>query len=86
MALENAPKESHNSQIRKRSILIRGHSTSVSLEQAFWGQVKLIAVRRKMSLNALVTEVDESRKTNLSSALRLLVLDELLSKSLEQGD
>ena len=77
MAQENAL---DGAEIKKRSVLIRGHSTSVSLEQAFWVQVKSIADRRRLSLNALVSEVDEQRQGNLSSALRLLVLDELLQQ------
>lgn len=62
--------------IVKRSVLIAGHRTSVSLEEPFWDALKAIAVERGLSINALVAAVDESRaRQNLSSALRLLVLD-----------
>jgi len=62
--------------MKKRSILIAGHATSVSLEEEFWVDLKAIALRRKLSLNRLVAEVDSRRSGNLSSALRLLVLAE----------
>ncbi len=61
--------------IVKRSVLIAGHRTSVSLEEPFWQALREIAALRGSSLNALVAAVDEARKdANLSSALRLLVL------------
>ncbi|GER06823.1 hypothetical protein GCM10007972_11870 [Iodidimonas muriae] len=61
----------------KRSVLIRGHRTSISLEPAFWDEITRIAHHRGLSINALVTAIDEQRETNLSSALRLLVLENL---------
>lgn len=61
--------------IRKRSVLVAGHHTSVSLESAFWSALKDIARARGTSVNALVTEIDKSRDGNLSSALRVFVLD-----------
>ncbi len=64
-------------QIRKRSILIAGHSTSVSLEDAFWAELKTIARARGQSLNQLAEEIDAARTGNLSSALRVFVLAEL---------
>ena len=64
------------SPVVKRSIIIGGHKTSVSLEDAFWSGLKEIAARRLTTLSALVGEIDrERRHTNLSSALRLFVLD-----------
>ena len=60
--------------IQKRSIVIAGHATSVSLEQAFWDYLSDLAGKEGKSLNALVTEIDQSRSTSLSSALRLFVL------------
>src|SRR6266571_353860 len=60
----------------KRSIVVAGHKTSVSLEDAFWSGLKEIAARRVTTLSELVSEVDNQRQhTNLSSALRLFVLD-----------
>ena len=61
--------------IRKRSVVIAGHSTSLTLEEAFWEDLREIARRRGLSLNALVGSIDAGREGNLSSALRLFVLD-----------
>jgi predicted DNA-binding ribbon-helix-helix protein len=63
--------------IRKRSLIIAGHRTSVSLEEPFWEELSLIAAAKGKSISALVGEIDRSRKGNLSSAIRLLVLEEL---------
>ncbi len=60
--------------IQKRSVIISGHRTSVSLEPEFWGALKEIAQHRGMSINELVTEIDGQRRGNLSSALRVYVL------------
>ncbi|MBI3453848.1 MAG: ribbon-helix-helix domain-containing protein [Rhodospirillales bacterium] len=60
--------------ILKRSVIIAGHRTSVSLEPEFWTALKDIARRRSLSINDLVTEVDKGRRGNLSSALRVFVL------------
>ena len=62
--------------IAKRSVIINGHKTSVSLEDAFWSEVKAIAAERNLSLSELVSLVDHERGEvgNLSSALRLFVL------------
>ncbi|MBO3760793.1 ribbon-helix-helix domain-containing protein [Ciceribacter sp. L1K22] len=65
--------------IRKHSVSLHGHRTSLSLEEPFWQELKAIASDRGLSLAALVAEIDETREasTNLSSALRLHVLDVL---------
>lgn len=63
--------------IRKRSVVIAGHATSISLEAEFWDALKIIAEDRGLSLNALVAAIDSERSGNLSSALRLLVLKDL---------
>ena len=65
------------SRLRKRSVLVAGHRTSVSLEDAFWEVLKELADRRGMSINQLVAEVDERRSGNLSSALRVYALREI---------
>jgi len=69
----------HSPFMRKRSITIGGHRTSISLEDAFWTELATIAQARKLSLSALVAEIDERRGSpgNLSSTLRLHVLDHL---------
>lgn len=64
------------SQVVKRSIVIAGHKTSVSLEDAFWTGLKDIAGSRQMTLSDIVASIDSSRRHgNLSSAIRLFVLD-----------
>ncbi len=60
--------------IRKRSVLVSGHATSVSLEDAFWRQLKIIARARGLSINGLIGEIDRRRRGNLSSAIRVFVL------------
>lgn len=60
----------------KRSIAVSGHKTSVTLEEAFWNGLKEIASDRNLTLSELVTAIDAQRlNANLSSALRLFVLD-----------
>jgi predicted DNA-binding ribbon-helix-helix protein len=60
----------------KRSIVVGGHKTSVSLEEAFWQGLKEIAGKRHVTLSALVGRIDEERQQgNLSSVLRLFVLE-----------
>ena len=67
--------------IVKRSIVIDGHKTSVSLEDLFWADLKKIAHDQRASLGDLVAEIDRRRKHgNLSSAIRLFVLDHSLSQ------
>ena len=64
------------SPVIKRSIVIAGHKTSVSLEDAFWKGLKEIADDRDVTLSDLVSSIDTDRQHgNLSSAIRLFVLD-----------
>ena len=64
------------SRVVKRSVTIAGHKTSVSLEDAFWNALKEIAATRKIPLPDLVSTINKERKHgNLSSAIRLFVLD-----------
>ena len=68
-----------NGAIRKRSVTIDGHATSVSLEETFWQALAGLAADRKISINALVSEIDRTRApgaVNLSSAIRVFVLEE----------
>jgi predicted DNA-binding ribbon-helix-helix protein len=65
-----------SSPVVKRSIVIAGHKTSVSLEDAFWQGLKEIANGRSLTLSDLVATIDTDRhRGNLSSAIRLFVLD-----------
>jgi len=59
----------------KRSVRIAGHATSISLETAFWQGLCAIAASRRLSINALIAAIDSTRSGNLSSAIRLFVLD-----------
>jgi predicted DNA-binding ribbon-helix-helix protein len=64
------------SPVVKRSIVVAGHKTSVSLEDAFWKGLKEIAMARKTTLSELVAAIDSERQHgNLSSTIRLVVLD-----------
>jgi predicted DNA-binding ribbon-helix-helix protein len=70
------------SPVIKRSIVIAGHKTSVSLEDAFWKALKDIAILRQGTLSDLVAAIDgERRHGNLSSAIRLFVLDYYQTRS-----
>ena len=57
--------------------MISGHSTSVSIEKPFWDAFKILAQSQEKSVNQLITEIDEARSINLSSAIRLYVLNSL---------
>ncbi|MBQ8105075.1 MULTISPECIES: ribbon-helix-helix domain-containing protein [unclassified Afipia] len=71
------------SPVVKRSIVVAGHKTSVSLEEAFWNGMKEIASVRSLTLSELVGEIDGGRQQgNLSSAIRLFVLDYFRSRAL----
>ena len=70
------------SPVRKHSVSIRGHRTSFSLERPFLDDLRAIAAERGLTLAALIAEVDgsRSREANLSSALRIFVLDQVKRK------
>jgi len=69
------------SSVVKRSIVISGHKTSVSLEDAFWTDLKTIAHAQQVTLSELVTKIDGAREqNNLSSAIRLFVLQHFRSE------
>jgi len=73
------------SPVVKRSIIIAGHKTSVSLEDAFWKGLKEIASHRDTTLSNLVSEIDTDRHHgNLSSAIRLFVLDHYRGQSTDE--
>ena len=63
--------------MKKRSVKISGHITSISLEDEFWAELKKIAAQEKLSMNALIAKIDSTRKGNLSSALRVYVLNKM---------
>lgn len=65
--------------MKKRSITLKGHPTSITLEDEFWRILKKIAFQRNLSIAELVNEIDESRlkkmSGGLSSAIRVYILD-----------
>ena len=67
--------------VEKRSVLVAGHRTSVSLEPEFWEALKGIAARRGASLNQLIAGIDAERTGNLSSAIRIYVLKSVQSQA-----
>ena len=63
------------SRVVKRSIVIAGHKTSVSLEDGFWNALKKIAIARGTTLSNVASSIDAERQYgNLSSAIRLFML------------
>lgn len=68
-------------EVRKRSVMIAGHPTSVTLEAPFWDALKELAAAEGLSVNALIERVDASRTGNLSSALRVHILDAFRKRS-----
>ena len=58
----------------KKSITIKKHRTSLSLEKEFWDALKIIAREKKCSIENLVTNIDTNRKTSLASSIRVYLL------------
>jgi predicted DNA-binding ribbon-helix-helix protein len=72
---------SGNARPIKRSFRIAGHQTSISLEAAFWDELKAAAARRRLPLVQLVADIDSARgDTNLSSAVRVWLLQDLKAR------
>jgi predicted DNA-binding ribbon-helix-helix protein len=68
--------------VRKWSVVVGGHKTSVSLEEPFWSALKEISGQRGMTLSEVADEIDTNRQQgNLSSAIRLFVLDHFKSRA-----
>ena len=71
-----ASPQSSAAAIRKRSVMIGGHKTSVSLENEFWDSIKEIAEEREQRLTDLINFIAEGRdRANLSSAMRIFALN-----------
>ncbi|MDA5195094.1 ribbon-helix-helix domain-containing protein [Govanella unica] len=62
--------------MKKHSVTVAGHRTSISLEAAFWDALQTIARTRGVSINRLIADIDEARSSNLSSAIRVFVLEQ----------
>lgn len=63
--------------MRKHSVVLSGHSTSLCLEEAFWQALKDIANKKNIALRQLLIQIDNTHTGNLSSAVRLYILKEL---------
>ena len=68
------------STLQKRSVLISGHATSVSLEEEFWVALKRVSTDREQSINELISELDRNRVGNLSSTIRVFILRQISSE------
>jgi predicted DNA-binding ribbon-helix-helix protein len=66
--------------VTKRSIVLSGRKTSISLEDQFWDALKAIARHHQRTLSALVSEIDLHRRGNLSSAIRVFVFESLCTQ------
>ena len=75
--MENDP-----THIKKRSVRLAGHQTSVSIEDAFWDQLVRIAREQNLSINSLITQLDSDRTGNLSSVIRIYVLNQVTETKL----
>lgn len=69
--------------LKKRSVDVAGHRTSVSLEAPFWDALAEIARHRGTSVSRLIADIDKERAGNLSSALRVFVLNEIKARAAE---
>ncbi len=69
----------YDNTIIKRSVSVSGHATSISIESAFWNILKDIAKEEEKSINHIISQIDDSRSGNLSSALRVYVLKKIIS-------
>jgi predicted DNA-binding ribbon-helix-helix protein len=76
-----------NTANRKRTVKIAGFVTSVALEDAFWFTIKDIALKRNISIGQLIETIDKERQhANLSSAIRLFVLDHYMKLASSKAD
>jgi predicted DNA-binding ribbon-helix-helix protein len=77
--MNNPPMNNPPEAVNKRSVVLAGHRTSISLEAEFWRALRAVARARRLSVNALVAAIDAGREpgrpANLSSALRVFILD-----------
>lgn len=62
--------------VKKRSVVVGGHRTSISLEQAFWGALQTLAAQQDKTINQMVSDIDAARMGNLSSAIRVWILEQ----------
>ena len=72
--------------VKKRSVVVGGHRTSISLEQAFWEAMQDLAARDGKTINQMDSDIDSARTGNLSSAIRVWVLERAKTGLLQPGD
>ncbi|MFK7870925.1 MAG: ribbon-helix-helix domain-containing protein [Roseobacter sp.] len=67
----------------KHSVTLKGHRTSISLEDEFWQELRLIAARKKLPINGLIADIDVKRGVGagLASAIRVYVLNDLKARA-----
>jgi predicted DNA-binding ribbon-helix-helix protein len=74
--------ENAKSAVTKRSVVIGGHKTSVSLEEPFWTEVRAIAAGEQITVSSLLRRIDRERSNaNLSSAIRVYVLEHVRDRA-----
>ncbi len=69
--------------IRKHSVKLSGHSTSLSLEGVYWNALREVATELGLSMNRLIERIDRERSGNLSSAVRVFLLDHYRARALQ---
>jgi predicted DNA-binding ribbon-helix-helix protein len=69
--------------VKKRSVVVGGHRTSISLEQAFWEALLQMAAAEGKTINQMVSDIDAARSGNLSSAIRVWILDRAIEGLLQ---
>lgn len=69
--------------VKKRSVVVGGHRTSISLEQAFWEALQQMAAAQGKTINQMVSDIDAARSGNLSSAIRVWILDRAIEGLLQ---
>lgn len=72
--------------VKKRSVVVGGHRTSISLEQAFWEALQVLAAQQAKTINQMVSDIDAARSGNLSSAIRVWILDRAREGLLQPED
>jgi len=72
--------------VKKRSVVVGGHRTSISLERAFWDALRVFAAREGKTINQMVSDIDAARQGNLSSAIRVYVLERAQRGEMPPGE
>lgn len=72
--------------MKKRSVRVSGHNTSITLEDEFWGELQNISMRLDLSINEMISIIDAQQKSdNLSSAIRLYILKDMKARLSAEG-